>query len=133
LQMDEKQASGILGAKPGRYVVLKVTDTGTGIPTEILDKIFEPFFTTKGVGQGTGLGLSTVTSIVKSHGGFLEVKSAMGIGTTFIVYFPAAEATAVPVPTKNADAPYKGNGEIILIVEDERAIREVMQSVLTEK
>jgi Histidine kinase-, DNA gyrase B-, and HSP90-like ATPase len=80
-----------LQAKPGQYVAINVTDSGTGIPSAILDKIFEPFFTTKEVGKGTGLGLSTVLAIVKSHHGFVSAYSESGKGTTFKVYFPAME------------------------------------------
>jgi signal transduction histidine kinase len=79
------------GVKPGFYVVIKVTDTGSGIPREILDKIFEPFFTTKEMGKGTGLGLATVLGIVKSHAGFVQVQTEVNKGTTFLVYLPALE------------------------------------------
>jgi PAS domain S-box-containing protein len=79
-------------AKPGPYVLFEVTDTGPGIPPEICDRIFEPFFTTKGLGKGTGLGLSTTLSIVKSHGGFIDVKSEPGKGSTFQVYLPMAQS-----------------------------------------
>jgi signal transduction histidine kinase len=80
------------GLAPGDFVRVAVRDTGTGIPPGILGKIFDPFFTTKGLGKGTGLGLSMVLGIVKSHGGFLTVESRPGQGTTFLLYFPAAEA-----------------------------------------
>src|SRR5439155_19703396 len=72
--------------KPGFYVLIKVTDTGTGIPRDILDTIFEPFFTTKETGKGTGLGLATVLGIVKSHAGFVQVQTDLGKGTNFVVY-----------------------------------------------
>jgi two-component system cell cycle sensor histidine kinase/response regulator CckA len=77
------------GLKPGAFVLLKIADTGMGIPRELLEKIFEPFFTTKAQGSGTGLGLSTVMGIIKTHGGFLDVQSTTGHGTTFKVYLPA--------------------------------------------
>jgi two-component system cell cycle sensor histidine kinase/response regulator CckA len=83
---------------PGPYVHLTIEDTGQGIPPELLKKIFEPFFTTKAQGQGTGLGLSTVTGIIKTHGGFLEVQSKEGQGTTFQVYLPADVGCEAAVP-----------------------------------
>jgi len=89
IQLDEHYVSMNPEASPGPYVRLKVSDTGTGISPEIIHKIFEPFFTTKVMGKGTGLGLSTVLGIVKSHGGFVDVCSQTGKGTTFEVYLPA--------------------------------------------
>jgi signal transduction histidine kinase len=89
----------------GRHVLLTISDTGHGIPPEVMDRIFEPFFTTKQPGKGTGLGLSTVQGIVKSHGGFLEISSSAGVGTTFNVYLPAADSSlpdpADPVRNQN--------------------------------
>jgi len=87
-EVDATAASAVAEAKPGSYVALSVTDTGTGIPSDIIERIFEPFFTTKGPDKGTGLGLSTVSGIVKSHGGFLQVTSVPGQGSTFTVYLP---------------------------------------------
>ncbi|HEY9295022.1 MAG TPA: ATP-binding protein, partial [Phormidium sp.] len=106
-------------AKIGSYVLFTVSDTGTGIPPEIIDRIFEPFFTTKEFGKGTGLGLSTVVGIVKSHGGFIIVSSLMGEGTEFQVFLPAIVPT-VTTAAENIEFPY-GNGETILIVDDEAA------------
>ena len=88
-EVDAMYASSAPEAKPGQYVVLRVRDTGTGIPPEILDRIFEPFFSTKSPDKGTGMGLSTVMGIVKGHGGFLKVDSEPGQGSTFAAYLPA--------------------------------------------
>ncbi|MGH7996425.1 MAG: hybrid sensor histidine kinase/response regulator [Opitutaceae bacterium] len=117
-------------AKPGPYVVLTVTDTGTGIAPEIRDRIFEPFFTTKEPGKGTGLGLATAHAIVKSHGGFIELASEPGAGTKFEIYLPADPApTAIPTADPASERP-RGRGERILVVDDEPAIRLVTQRTL---
>jgi signal transduction histidine kinase len=92
--LDEQYAAMNIQAKPGRYVNISVTDSGTGMPPGILDKIFEPFFTTKELNKGTGLGLSTVMAIVKSHEGIINVYSEPGKGTTFKVYLPAMELSS---------------------------------------
>jgi CheY-like chemotaxis protein len=128
--LDETYSRMTLGAKPGAYVCVIVTDTGTGIPTDIQGKIFEPFFTTKEIGRGTGLGLSTTLAIVKSHGGFINLESEMGKGTTFRIYFPATGSTSgVPAASQEADLPM-GNGELILIIDDEAAVREITKETL---
>jgi CheY-like chemotaxis protein len=108
--------------------VITVADTGTGIPAEILDRIFEPFFTTKAQGVGTGLGLSTAVGIVKGHGGFVSVNSAVGVGTQFKVYLPAVQGTTTPEAADLELLP--GRGELILVVDDEAAIREVTKTSL---
>jgi CheY-like chemotaxis protein len=130
VQVDELQSSFGSEFKPGPYTLITVADSGTGIPAAILDKIFDPFFTTKDPGRGTGLGLSTVLGIVKSHAGFLNVRSREGEGTTFEVYLPASPTgeanSAVPsVPTIP-----RGKDELILIVDDETSIRNAMQMTL---
>jgi len=126
--IDENYAKMNIDAKVGRYIVITVSDTGMGIPPEVIDRIFEPFFTTKEVGKGTGLGLSTVIGIVKSHGGFVNVYSELGIGTEFKVYLPALEAN------ENQQLPDtkwpKGTGELILVVDDEPPVRDTVISFL---
>jgi len=118
-------------AKAGPYVVISVVDTGTGIAPELMDKIFDPFFTTKPVGQGTGLGLPTVLGIVESHGGFLHVDSEVGKGTTFKVYLPAASSEKEESHETEFTSLPRGNGEIVLVVDDEPAIRDIASRVLS--
>jgi two-component system, cell cycle sensor histidine kinase and response regulator CckA len=114
----------------GRNVVIEVSDTGEGIPSENLDKIFDPFFTTKQIGTGTGLGLSTVNAIVKSHGGFVTVESSLRRGTAFRVYLPAvADDVPQEVDVKANTFP-TGAGELILVVDDEAAVRDLARTIL---
>jgi two-component system, cell cycle sensor histidine kinase and response regulator CckA len=117
-------------ARPGAYLVLTVADSGHGIPPAIIDRIFDPFFTTKEVGKGSGLGLSTVLGITKSHGGFVTVQSVPGKGATFQVYLPAEVET--PATEKGGSTPPlpSGRGELILIVDDEESVREAARSIL---
>lgn len=118
------------GAKAGPYVALTVTDTGIGIPADIQERIFEPFFTTKELGKGTGLGLATVAGIVKGHGGFVNVYSEPGNGTRFRVYLPALmDAVAPPAVSRVSEIP-RGNGECVLVVDDEQAIRDLIRRTL---
>ncbi|MEH2232023.1 MAG: response regulator [Nostoc sp.] len=126
--IDANYARMNLEAKEGPYIVITVSDTGVGIPKEMLDRIFEPFFTTKDVGQGTGLGLSTVLGIVKSHGGFVNVYSELESGTSFKVYLPAVGG----IETRNPEnlPPQTGHGELILVVDDEAAIQEITTTSL---
>ncbi|MGO8675433.1 MAG: response regulator [Limisphaerales bacterium] len=117
-------------ARPVAYVVFKVSDSGIGIPPEILDRIFDPFFTTKLQGKGTGLGLATVLGIVENHGGFVLVESQPGAGTTFQIYIPAC---APPENAGEAGDSLKtptGQGELVLIVDDEPAILRLAENVL---
>jgi two-component system, cell cycle sensor histidine kinase and response regulator CckA len=123
LLIDENYVRMNLDARVGSYIVITVADTGIGIPQEILDRIFEPFFTTKELGKGTGLGLSTVLGIVKSHGGFINVSSEVGRGSQFQVYLPAQESRET-IDREEVELP-KGNGELILVVDDEVSIRDI--------
>jgi two-component system cell cycle sensor histidine kinase/response regulator CckA len=117
-------------AKPGRYVCLRVTDTGCGIPEEILPHVFEPFFTTKEPGKGTGLGLATVYGIVKQHRGWLNVESVVGRGTTFHLWLPAlAHGTALQSRPEVRPQP-RGGTETILLVEDDDAVRLLTRAML---
>jgi CheY-like chemotaxis protein len=114
----------------GRYVVLRVADTGGGIPPEILDRIFDPFFTTKGPEVGTGLGLFSAAGIVKGHGGFIKVDPRYPRGAAFSVYLPAQEvATAAPLAAMPTPE-FRGNGETVLYVDDERDVRDAAAAVL---
>lgn len=117
-------------AKPGLYVVMKVQDTGVGISREIQDRIFDPFFTTKDPGKGTGLGLSTVLGIVKSHGGFISLSSSLGKGAAFEIWLPAT-ADGKPRTAQLDDVrPTRGQGELILVVDDEAAVRTLAKQTL---
>jgi CheY-like chemotaxis protein len=128
--VDESYAKMNTEARIGPYVVIIVADTGTGIPTEVMDRIFEPFFTTKEHGKGTGLGLSTVLGIVKSHGGFITVYSEVGRGTAFRVYLPAIKTTETLKAEEHQHELPAGNGESILVVDDEDQIREMTKKSL---
>jgi PAS domain S-box-containing protein len=126
--LDEEQARAYLGAIAGSYVAITISDTGIGMVPEVLDRIFAPFFTTKPIGKGTGLGLSAVLGIVKSHGGFVDVQSQTGNGSTFTVFLPANQSGQ----DSSASEPslHPGNQELILIADDEVAIREVARIML---
>jgi two-component system cell cycle sensor histidine kinase/response regulator CckA len=128
--IDEHYASMTPDARAGQYVALRVTDTGTGMPRAVLDKIFDPFYTTKEVGKGTGLGLSTTLGIVKSHRGFISVYSEQGKGTTFKLFLPATVTHQELQHSKTSVVPIQGNGELILVVDDEPNILGVTKMIL---
>jgi signal transduction histidine kinase/CheY-like chemotaxis protein len=114
----------------GKWLELRVSDTGVGIPAENLPHIFEPFYTTKGPGEGSGLGLSQVYGIVKQHGGYIDVESRPGEGTAFIIYLPAMKAMDVPTTPSKPVLPKNGNREKVLIVEDDASTRQAVQEIL---
>jgi CheY-like chemotaxis protein len=115
--------------KAGEYVAIFITDTGTGMEPEVVERIFEPFFTTKGVAKGTGLGLATVYGIVKQHDGIIHVDSELGRGTTFQVYLPVG--TGRPeMPLRTHHLPVRRGSETILVVEDNDGVRDAMREIL---
>jgi PAS domain S-box-containing protein len=116
--------------RPGRYVAIRVSDTGTGITPAIFDRIYEPFFTSKPTGKGTGLGLSTSSAIVKSHGGFMRVESDIGRGSTFTVYLPPHEVVPMSAPNMTAPAIARGSGETVLVIDDEQPLLRMTSLVL---
>ena len=120
------------GAKAGPHVVLRVIDSGSGMTPEVLAKIWNPFFTTKPPGKGTGIGLATLANIVKEHGGFVEVTSKPGAGTTFAIYLPATGGTEVVGEAKILAPLPLGQGERVLVVDDEVALGQMMQALLAE-
>jgi PAS domain S-box-containing protein len=128
--LDEEYASRHVGVTPGPYVMLSVSDTGTGMDEETRERIFEPFFTTKEQGKGTGLGLSTVYGIVKQSGGYIEVSSEVGRGTTFRVYFPRAGEGAQEYRRGAEPEEVLRGAETILLTEDEEMVRRLAREVL---
>jgi PAS domain S-box-containing protein len=130
--LDEDDVARYLEVPPGRYVLLAISDDGVGMSDDVKAHLFEPFFTTKEVGQGTGLGLATVFGIVKQSGGHIRVYSEEGRGTTFKIYFPLAQETAVDLPgDEEANALPRGT-EMILVVEDDLTVRELVDRLLTQ-
>jgi CheY-like chemotaxis protein len=127
---DDAYVSVRPGLEPGRYARLRVSDTGVGMEPDVAARVFEPFFTTKPKGEGSGLGLATVYGIVTQAGGHVQVYSELGLGTTFTVLLPATDAP-VPAPPEPGREPRRGNGETILVVEDEPAMLEVASRLLT--
>jgi CheY-like chemotaxis protein len=130
LMVDESYAKMHPEARVGPYVLLRVSDTGSGIAAEYLPRIFDPFFSTKKRGEGTGLGLATVSAIVKAQGGFIAVESEVGKGTSFRIYLPASPGREIVRPGEEEAPLPLGDGELILLIEDEASIREILQAAM---
>ncbi len=128
--LDEEFCKTHLGAKPGEYILLAISDTGQGMSKETLEHIFEPFYTTKGVGEGTGLGLAMVYGIVKSHRGYITCYSEPGEGTTFKIYLPVIEQEGTLVASEETVTAVTGGTGTILLVDDEDFVRELGEQIL---
>lgn len=128
--IDEKFAQQRPEMKPGAYVMIAVSDTGTGMSSEVQEKIFEPFFTTKAMGKGTGLGLATVYGIVKQHNGFIYVYSEPGSGTTFKIYLPLVTAHVTATASNREAVPLVAGTETVMVVDDELSIRRLAGDIL---
>jgi CheY-like chemotaxis protein len=132
IELDSEYAGKHIGFVAGKYVMLAVSDTGTGMSEDTRARIFEPFFTTKEKGKGTGLGLSTVYGIVKQSGGNIWVYSELGHGTTFKVYLPELAATAQKTEASVVEKAVPGGSETVLLVEDEDVVRSLAQKILEQ-
>jgi signal transduction histidine kinase/CheY-like chemotaxis protein len=130
ITVDEVYAEGRPGLQPGRYARLRVSDTGAGMPPEVLARVFEPFFTTKAKGKGTGLGLATFYGIITGAGGYAQIYSEPGLGTTVTGLLPATSKEPARPQARSAAAP-RGRGETILLVEDETSLQELASRILT--
>lgn len=129
-EIEEHDYSAAPHSKPGKYVRFQFSDTGIGMPSEVIEQIFEPFFTTKDSGHGTGLGLATVYSIVKQHRGIITVESELGAGTTFRIYFPLCKSAAEAAEAEIEVAVPSGGMEKVLIIEDDELVRDLAYQVL---
>jgi PAS domain S-box-containing protein len=129
LYLDEEMIQINCDAKVGNYIVITITDTGIGMSSQILERIFEPFFTTKDIGEGTGLGLSTVIGTIKSHNGFINVDSQVGKGSKFQIFLPSINQEVMPVEPDYGEM-CQGKGELILVVDDEPQVLEVTKTIL---
>jgi len=128
--IDERDARGDM--PPGQYISLRVSDTGTGMPPEVVARIFDPFYTTKPLGEGTGLGLSMVYGFVRQSGGQVRVRSEPGHGTSMCLYMPRYRGAAQAEATADVSPPSSGQGETIVLIEDEHALRAIVEEVLRE-
>jgi signal transduction histidine kinase/ActR/RegA family two-component response regulator len=124
------EVSGRPPVAPGSYVTLRVSDTGTGVDPEIVERVFEPFFSTKGQERGTGLGLATVYAVVKQSGGEISLRSEPGAGTTFLLWLPRVAAAPRPAPAAPASVATPACPARVLLVEDEDAVRELTREIL---
>ena len=131
--LDEIYARQHAGAKPGKYVMLSVSDSGVGMNSETLLHIFEPFFTTKEVGKGTGLGLATVYGVVKQSGGYIWVDSEVGKGSSFQIFLPYVEEAVTHLAEETSPSPILQGNETILVVEDAEPLRKLAQTLLVER
>lgn len=129
--LDETYVATHPVARAGDFIMLAISDTGIGMTPEIMDRAFDPFFTTKGVGKGSGLGLSMVHGFVKQSGGFIDICSETGVGTSVKLYLPRATVIEAAVPEKTPEARPKGGHETILMVEDDEDVRRMMMRILT--
>jgi CheY-like chemotaxis protein len=129
IEIGEEYCRNHAYGRPGSYVLLSVSDTGSGMDAATMERIFEPFFTTKELGRGTGLGLATVYGIVKQHGGFIYAYSEPGKGTSFKVYLRADSGNHEPLETRRDEQPLRGT-ETILLAEDHEGLRESAQEML---
>jgi two-component system, cell cycle sensor histidine kinase and response regulator CckA len=129
-EVDEAYALSQTELSPGRYVALKVSDNGPGMPPEVIERAFEPFFTTKPKGEGTGLGLATIYGIVHQAGGNVRIYSEPGLGTTITILLPVTNQAEVATRSET-DSDHRGSGELLLVVEDEAALREVARRILS--
>jgi CheY-like chemotaxis protein len=130
VDVDDSHPAARTGLPCGRYVRLRMSDTGAGMPKEVVDKAFDPFFTTKPAGQGTGLGLATVYGIITQSGGTVQIYSEAGLGTTITVLLPTTDATVVATDSTAPSSAVNGGGATVLLVEDEDALREVTARIL---
>ena len=130
IELDERFCESFPGLEPGKYVMLRVSDSGRGISEEVRERMFEPFFTTKDVGEGTGLGLATAYAVAERHNGAIVCESEVGKGATFRVYVPIAEEAVVTAREERRHRLDVGGNETILVAEDEPAVRSLAETVL---